>query len=246
MALTAGYSFYDSYYDDAGREIDLGDDYAHSEILFYYNWGIGDGQDVSILTGFVRTDADTVITNVSKKRIQGVSDSKIRYRKQVHRGGHTAIAFVGGITIPGTYDEDYLNSPGERSVDFEAGISVGEYYHERTMYWCADAIYRLRLGSPEDEYEIDFEAGRVFDKFLFRGIVEYTDQRSGRGLQDTSYGSGIDGFDEISKEQFRVGGGIDYRTGEDNSIGFIYLTSQDGANTRIDDSIYVTYTIQTK
>lgn len=244
-ALTVGYSFYDNYYDDAGKEISLNDDYHQYEALYYYNWGIGKNQDLSLIVGYVRAQADTVITGVSKKIIQGITDSRLRYRKQIH-SGHTAIALVGGISIPGTYDEAYLNSPGDATVDFEAGVAFGEYYHARTMYWSADVLYRIKIGTPEDEYEIDFEAGRVFDKLLIRGIVKYTDQTSGRDLSSTSFGGGIIPFDEVSEERFRIGGGIDYRTGDDNSIGITYLTTQDGSNTQIDDSIYLTYTIQNK
>ncbi len=245
-ALTVAYSFYDNYYDGAGREISLNDDYDQYEFFYYYNWGLENNQDLSLLVGFVRSQADTVIDGVSKKSIQGLTDSRLRYRKQLH-GGHTAIALVAGISIPGTYDEQYLNSPGDATFDFEAGVAFGEYYQARTMYWSADVLYRVRVGRPEDEYEIDFEAGRVFDKLLIRGIVRYTDQISGNDLSMTALGGGgTVPFDEISEERFRVGGGIDFRTGDDNSIGITYLMTQDGANTRIDDSVYLTYTIQNK
>ncbi|HOO55550.1 MAG TPA: hypothetical protein PLN69_01925 [bacterium] len=244
VAFTGGYTYFDTYLDSDGDSMDMNDEVVQFEAYYLYNAGIGKKRDYSIIIGVVSSDARSPVADITDNRNRGLTDTSIRYRQQIY-SKNTTIALIGGLKIPGTYDENVLNAPGDHSLDVEAGMSIGEYYDERDMYWSADVLYRIRFGDTDDEAEFDFEIGRVFDrKWLLRGLLTIVEQTGGHPIEQTPLGGGSSNFKQLNEDRFRFGGGVSYQLGVDTSLGITYMETTKGSNTRNDRTYYLTYSIQ--
>jgi len=249
FALTTAYTHFNAYLNPDGNEKNLDDHVRRLEFLAYYNAGLGNDSDVSVLAGHSTTSSRDPIPGVTSHRIRGISDLSVRYKKQIHNK-HSAIALIAGVRIPGSYDEQYLNSPGDGSFDFEAGASFGEYYRERNFYYSADAIYRVRTGSTPDELEVDLEIGRVFaDVWLARALVSRISCTDGYSTAHTALGSAqprVESFSYLNKDKVRIGAGLTRQTGRLSSVGFTVFQTSTGSNVPKDRTFYLTYSVQNK
>ncbi|HPI78130.1 MAG TPA: hypothetical protein PLK80_15485 [bacterium] len=249
FALTTAYTHFNTFLNAEGNEKDLDDHARRLEFLAYYNAGLGNKSDISVLAGYSITSSRDPIPGVTQHRIRGISDLNVRYKKQIHNK-HSAIALMAGVRIPGSYDEQYLNSPGDGSFDVEAGASFGEYYRERNFYYSADAIYRVRTGSTPDEVEVDLEIGRVFaDVWLARALVTRISCTDGYSTSHTALGTAptkVSSFSYLNKDKVRIGAGLTRQTGRLSSIGFTVMQTATGSNAPKDRSYYLTYSVQNK
>lgn len=249
FALTTGYTHFNTYLNADGNEKDLNDHVRRLELLAYYNAGLGNNSDISVLAGHSTTSSRDPIPGVTSHRIRGVSDLSVRYKKQIHNK-HSAIALIAGVRIPGSYNEEFLNSPGDGSFDFEAGASYGEYYRERNFYYTADAIYRVRTSSTPDELEVDLEIGRVFaDVWLARALVSRISCTDGYSTSHTALGTAptqVSSFSYLNKDKVRIGAGLTRQTGRLSSVGITVLQTSTGSNAPKDRTFYLTYSVQNK
>jgi hypothetical protein len=246
IALTAAYSFYDSYFDANGNTVDLAGKVQQYEFFYFFNIGLTKKDDLSILTGLADVMTKNPAQTGIKRKIQGIDDTTIRYRRQIY-DRHSALAMIAGLKIPGRYNKNYFNSPGDHSLDAEAGISYGEYYRERTIYWSADALARYCFGSPDNEVELDFEAGRVFDKrWLLRGLSSWIYTPGGNDIESTSLAGGSLPFNQVDKNRYTYGAGITMFQGSESSIGVTYINTYGGNNIKQDSAFYLSYVIQNR
>ncbi len=246
VAITASYTFADSYYNSNELKKNLPGDISNYEVHYMFTAGLTQTTDISITVGYVDSNAENQTPPITKRSISGISDSSIRVKSQL-KTGHTSVALLTGLRIPGGYDKDYFNSPGRRSVDYELGLSFGEYYRERTLYWTTDAVTRLRMGAPPNELEVNFELGRVFDHvWLLRGIADYRKSLSGGTIEESPLGSGIISFCQVEEEVYDYGIGVTHLNGDGSSLGVTVKKNYGTNSIRADESFYLTYTYHTK
>ncbi len=245
VSITAAYSFYDKYVDPDGDSIDFGGDVAQYELFYYYNLGLKNNSDISVTVGLLESQAQEPEDRVLKRTIQGLSDTSVRYRRQIY-DKHAALALVGGLVFPGSYDQNFINSPGVRKTAIEAGFSAGAFYRERALYGSLDAVTRVYFDA-EDELLINAEIGRVFDQnWLLRGLASWFYRPSSYNIYDTPAFGGTANYSDIKDHHYEYGFGITHLHGSKSSIGLTFLTTQQSPNTKKDKTISFTYAFQTR
>jgi len=245
VAITAAYSFYDKYVDPDGNPVELNGDVAQYELLYLYNVGLKNNSDISVTVGLLENQAQQPEEKVVKRTNQGLTDTLIRYRRQIY-DKHAAFALIGGLVIPGSYDQNFINSPGTRKFGMEAGFSAGAFYRERALYGSFDAVTRVYLDA-EDELLLDAEIGRVFDtNWLIRGIGSWYYRPSIYDVYDTPAFGGGANYNEIKENHYKYGIGVTHMHGSKSSIGLTFLSTQQSPNTKKDKTVSFTYAFQTK
>ena len=241
FAVTAAFSTSHSVYDDNGTEIPMTGDVDWHQILFTYEEGMADKTEFSIQSGFNDSSPEIETPGILDKNNVGIMDTWVRYKWQF-RDQSLDAAVLTGVKIPGSYNKNTLNAPGEGQFDLEAGVSAGQYLEAPRVYWSVDAVYRFRLGAPADEFVITVDAGRIFtDRINTRVFYTKIDSTGGAGLQNTPLAGGTGSFNALEVDKDLAGIGIHYRVGTSREVIFSYVNMLDGKNTLDTDEFFLTY-----
>ncbi|MEM1157821.1 MAG: hypothetical protein AAGH72_06165 [Verrucomicrobiota bacterium] len=138
-------------------------------------YGVTDDIAVDVSTGYVRSYSDGVFTPGDPEEIDGLSDTLIGTRWRFLNDAEFEKIWVptltarAGAILAGTYEEGFINSPGDGAFGFEYALLISDYFLDLGIGYYANLTHRARESVP-DEF---FGQVGIF-KTLFKDFTVFT------------------------------------------------------------------------
>ncbi|MEW5692312.1 MAG: transporter [Candidatus Hydrogenedentota bacterium] len=212
----------DKYFDDNSDDIRLAGDLNILKVAANYSVGIRDHLGIRLEIPYSRWEREFPgNTDVNS----GIGDSEIDLKYTLVKRDLYAVSLLCGIKIPGSYEENKINSPGDGSIDVPVGVSFGGVYQQ--YFYDIDFIYRFRSQEPRDEVEINIDGGiRPSENFLLKLHYTKVDSFGGKGVSDANFR-----YEELEEDFDRGGITIDFIPGNKWDFFVDYTWTIDGRNT---------------
>jgi len=119
-------------------------------------YGITDDIAVDVSTGYVRSYSDGVFRPGDPENIDGLSDTLIGTRWRFLNDTEFESSWVptltarAGAILAGTYEEGFINSPGDGAFGFEYSLLLVDYFQDIGLGYYANLTHRARESVPDE------------------------------------------------------------------------------------------------
>jgi hypothetical protein len=239
--VTVGYSYstYDAFYDSKKRNslkpfgIDSIDQHAatlNGEYSFAKNWA------ADLTVGYVTETMTKSLRPQDPRTSEGLNDTTVgvRYRALDETLSHSAwvptLTLRAAAIVEGSYDRNFINSPGDGGTGGEYGLLMGRYWEKIGGGIYGSALHRIVSGGAPQKFKGTLGVYKIlFKSFTLDAGYERIDSFGGVNFDSPTFT--LNRFSELAEKSDTVHGGVGYRDSGERSYNVTVSKVIAGQNT---------------